>query len=70
MNKNSLKVKCYLEDNGLSRIQFNLPEETKQTFHIATIKNKTNSSEVLRKFIVKYNSAYLKKYEGKKAIAS
>jgi hypothetical protein len=65
MNKNSLKAKLYLENNNLSRIQFNLPEETKQTFQIMAIKNGTNPSEVLRKFILKYNSLYLNKYEGK-----
>ena len=62
MNKNSLKNKKYLENNGLGRIQFNLPEETKQLFQIAAIKNNTNPSEVLRKFILKYNATYLNKY--------
>jgi flagellar capping protein FliD len=59
----------YLNNNDLDNIHFTLPKETKSLFYIATRKNDTDASNALRKFIHKYNAAYINK-NGNKIIAS
>lgn len=68
-NKNTLKNKRYLEKNDIKPIKFDIPRPTKNLFFEATRNQDTTPSEVLRKFIHKYNSAYINKYDRKKIIA-
>jgi hypothetical protein len=55
----------YLKINKLVRVQSIVPEEVKEYFDLATMRNKTNMSEAIRKFILKYNSKYINRYENK-----
>ena len=68
MTKNSKKNQVYLKRNGLEYIHVVLPDAAKKTFDLATRENDTDMSKVLRKFIYKYNSAYINRYAGQKTL--
>lgn len=55
--------KTYIKKNGLDHIHIIVPDVVKETFDIATRRNKTDMSKAIRKFISKYNSSYINKYE-------
>ena len=60
-NKNTLKNNRYLTNNDIEPIKFDIIRPIKNTFFEATRNQGTYPSEVLRKFIIKYNSSYLNK---------
>lgn len=60
-NKNTLKNKRYHENKDLVPIKFDIIRPVKNLFFEATRNQGTNPSEVLRKFIIKYNSVYVNK---------
>lgn len=64
-NKNTLKNKRYLDNNDIEPIKFDIQRPVKNLFFEATRNQGTYPSEVLRKFILKYNSSYINKYESK-----
>lgn len=69
-NKNTQRNKRYLSNKGLVTIKLTDEIEVKNLFFEATRNQGTNPSQELRKFIRKYNSSYINKYEGQKTFTT